>query len=74
MLAPDIYSGMGVGPAMAKMVGGGTLLTNVVAVMLLLALLLCIMTAMAGSSRTLLRRPWMVGCHAIFRTLTIAQR
>ena len=53
MLEPDIYSGMGVGAAMAKMVGGGTLLTNIVAIMLLIALLLCIMTAMAGSSRTL---------------------
>jgi amino acid transporter len=53
MLAPDIYSGMGVGAAMANMVGGGALMVKVIGVMLLVALLLCIMTAMAGSSRTL---------------------
>lgn len=53
MLAPDIYSGMGVGKAMAHMIGGGAALETIIAVMLLLALLLCIMTAMSGSSRTL---------------------
>lgn len=53
MLAPDIYSGMGVGAAMANMVGGGAVMVKIIGVMLLIALLLCIMTAMAGSSRTL---------------------
>lgn len=53
MLAPDIYSGMGVGKAMAHMVGGSYLIEKVVVVMLILALMLSIMTAMAGSSRTL---------------------
>jgi amino acid transporter len=53
MLAPDIYSGMGVGAAMANMVGGSGMIGNVIVVMLVLAILLSIMTSMAGSSRTL---------------------
>jgi amino acid transporter len=53
MLAPDIYSGMGVASAMAKMVGGGAVLGNVLVVMLVLAVLLSIMTTMSGSARTL---------------------
>ena len=38
---------------MASMVGGGVFITNLLVVMLLLALMLAITTAMAGSSRTL---------------------
>jgi amino acid transporter len=53
MLAPDIYSGMGVANAMSHMVGGGELVANVLVVMLVLAVLLSIMTSMSGSSRTL---------------------
>jgi amino acid transporter len=53
MLAPDIYSGMGVGKAMANMLGGGPAIELIVAMLLILALMLTIMTAMAGSSRTL---------------------
>ncbi|MDE1169108.1 MAG: APC family permease [Pseudomonas sp.] len=53
MLAPDIYSGMGVGTVMAQSIGGGKLVQNVVLIMLVLATLLAIMTSMAGSSRTL---------------------
>lgn len=53
ILAPGIYSGMGVGAAMADMVGGSGLIGNVIVVMLVLAILLSIMTSMAGSSRTL---------------------
>ncbi len=53
MLAPDIYSGMGVAKVMAQMVGGGAVVGNVVVVMLILAVLLSVMTSMAGSSRTL---------------------
>nr|MBA3696830.1 APC family permease [Methylotenera sp.] len=53
MLAPEIYSGMGVASALAGMVGGGALIGNVMVIMLVLALLLSIMTSMAGSSRTL---------------------
>lgn len=53
MLAPDIYSGMGVANAMSHMVGGGEFIANVLVVMLVLAVLLSIMTSMAGSSRTL---------------------
>lgn len=53
MLAPEIYSGMGVARAMADMVGGGAVIGNVVVVMLILAVLLSIMTTMSGSARTL---------------------
>jgi len=53
MLAPEIYSGMGVAAVMAKMVGGGEFIGNMMVVMLVLALMLSIMTSMAGSSRTL---------------------
>lgn len=53
MLAPDIYSGMGVASVMAKMVHAGRLVGVVVVIMLILALVLSLMTSMAGSSRTL---------------------
>ena len=53
MLAPDIYSGMGVAAVMARMVHAGQLIGAVVVVMLILALVLSLMTSMAGSSRTL---------------------
>jgi amino acid transporter len=50
---PGIVNGNGVGVAMAQMVGRGAVLGNLLIVMLILALLLTIMTTMAGSSRTL---------------------
>ena len=53
MLAPDIYSGMGVAAVMARMVHLGGRIGAVVVIMLILALVLSIMTSMAGSSRTL---------------------
>jgi amino acid transporter len=53
MLAPDIYSGMGVSTVMARMVHAGPVIGVVVVVMLILALVLSLMTSMAGSSRTL---------------------
>jgi amino acid transporter len=53
MLAPEIYSGMGVATIMAKMVHAGQVGGVVVVVMLILALVLSLMTSMAGSSRTL---------------------
>ncbi len=53
MLAPTIYSGMGVGAVMAQIVGGGAMVQRIIVVMLILAVVLSIMTAMAGSSRTL---------------------
>ncbi|HEX2789141.1 MAG TPA: APC family permease [Steroidobacteraceae bacterium] len=54
MLAPDIYSGMGVARVMARMVHiGGSVGGAFVIVMLILALVLSLMTSMAGSSRTL---------------------
>ncbi len=53
MLEPSIYSGMGVGAALAGIIGGGAVVANVLIIMMVLALLLSIMTSMAGSSRTL---------------------
>ncbi|HSH71682.1 MAG TPA: APC family permease [Methylophilaceae bacterium] len=53
MLAAEIYSGMGVAKAMSGMLGGGVIIEHLLVIMLILALILSIMTAMAGSSRTL---------------------
>jgi len=54
MLAPDIYSGMGVARVMTRMVHfAGTTGGAILIVMLILALVLSLMTSMAGSSRTL---------------------
>src|SRR5918912_878123 len=53
MLEPGIYDGSGVAAAMGDMVGGGQLVHALLVIMLLLALVLSIMTAMAGSSRPL---------------------
>jgi len=53
MLAGPIGDGSGVAEALAGMVGGGKLITGVLVILMILALLLSIMTAMAGSSRTL---------------------
>ena len=53
MLAASIIDGSGVAAAMASMVGGGALVHSVLVLLMILALLLSIMTAMAGSSRTL---------------------
>ena len=53
MLDPTIYDGSGVGQALARIVGGGAIIGNLLIVMLVLALLLIVMTSMLGSSRTL---------------------
>jgi amino acid transporter len=53
LLEPGIVDGDGVGEAMANMVGGGPVVTPIVIVLLVLALILSIMTAMGGSSRTI---------------------
>jgi amino acid transporter len=53
MLAPDIYSGAGVAAVMAKMVHGGRIGGAIVVVMMILAIVLSIMTSLAGTSRTL---------------------
>jgi len=53
LLDPGIYDGSGVGAAMAHMVGLSGWLANVIVAMLVLTLVLSIMTAIAGSSRTL---------------------
>ncbi len=53
MIATPIVDGSGVAAAMGQMVGGGGIVTNIMIMMMIVALLLSIMTAMAGSSRTL---------------------
>jgi amino acid transporter len=53
MLATPIVDGSGVADAMATMVGGGAIIKNLLVMLMILALILSIMTAMAGSSRTL---------------------
>lgn len=53
MLATPIVDGSGVADALASMVGGGGLIKTLLIMLMILALLLAIMTAMAGSSRTL---------------------
>jgi len=53
MLATPIVDGSGVAEAMGKMVGGSGFVTNIMVMLMILALMLSIMTAMAGSSRTL---------------------
>jgi len=53
MLATPIVDGSGVADAMAGMVGGGAFIHGLLVMLMILALMLSIMTAMAGSSRTL---------------------
>ncbi len=53
MLAPDIYSGAGIGAALAGMMHAGEVVTDIFVVLLVFTLLLAIMTAMSGSSRTI---------------------
>jgi len=53
MTDPGILDGSGVAKAMAGMVHGGAFITNLIVLMLIFALLLAIMTSMAGSARTL---------------------
>ena len=53
MLATPIVDGSGVADAMAGMVGGGGFIKAIMVMLMILALMLSIMTAMAGSSRTL---------------------
>lgn len=54
MTAPGIVDGTGVAAAMGQMVGtGSTFVTHLLEMMMVLALILAIMMAMAGSSRTL---------------------
>lgn len=53
MMTPGIVSGEGVGVALASMVNAGPFATKLIVVILTFTLLLGIMSAMAGSSRTL---------------------
>lgn len=53
MLAPGIVDGTGIGEALGNMIGGGKVITQIFVILMILALFLAIMTAMAGSSRTL---------------------
>ena len=53
MLASGIVDGTGVGAAMGNLLGGGQVITQIFVILMIMALFLAIMTAMAGSSRTL---------------------
>ena len=53
MLDPGIYEGTDMGRAMASMVKGSEFITKILIILLFFTLVLSIMTAMAGSSRTL---------------------
>jgi amino acid transporter len=53
MLDPGIYSGAGIGTAMASMLNAGPVITKVFVILLFFSLIMSIITAMAGSSRTL---------------------
>ena len=53
MLAPGIVDGTGIAEALGNMVGGHPVITQLFVILMILALFLAIMTAMAGSSRTL---------------------
>ncbi len=53
MLAPGIVDGTGVAEALGNLVGGNHVITQIFVILMIMALFLAIMTAMAGSSRTL---------------------
>ncbi len=53
LLNPKIYDGSGVALALARIVNGGVVVTNIFVATLILSLLLIVMTSMMGSSRTL---------------------
>jgi amino acid transporter len=53
MLAPGIVDGTGIAEALGNMVGDHPVITQLFVILMILALFLVIMTAMAGSSRTL---------------------
>jgi amino acid transporter len=53
MLAPGIVDGTGVAEVLGGFLGGNKVITQVFVILMILALFLAIMTAMAGSSRTL---------------------
>ena len=53
MLATGIVDGSGVGEALGNMMKGGPVITQIFVILMIVALFLAIMTAMAGSSRTL---------------------
>ena len=53
MLATGIVDGTGIGEALGNMAGGGPVITQIFVILMILALFMAIMTALAGSSRTL---------------------
>jgi len=53
MTAPGVVDGKGVGEVLGSMIGGGPVVTQIFVILMIIALFLAIMTAMAGSSRTL---------------------
>ncbi len=75
MLAGPIGDGSGVADAMAGIVGGGALVHGLLVMMMILALLLCIMTAMAGRPEPSTKDRSKDGCRAISaRSTNMARR
>jgi len=53
ILAPGIVDGTGIAEALGNMAGGNHIITQIFVILMILGLFLAMMTAMAGSSRTL---------------------
>jgi amino acid transporter len=53
MTEASVVEGTGVGEVLGNMIGGGPVITQIFVILMIIALFLAIMTAMAGSSRTL---------------------
>jgi amino acid transporter len=53
MTETSVVDGTGVGEVLGSMIGGGPVVTQIFVILMIIALFLAIMTAMAGSSRTL---------------------
>jgi len=53
MTEASVVDGTGVGEVLGNMIGGGPVVTQLFVILMIIALFLAIMTAMAGSSRTL---------------------
>jgi amino acid transporter len=53
MLATGVVDGTGVAEVLGGMIGGGPVVTQIFVILMIMALFLAIMTALAGSSRTL---------------------
>jgi amino acid transporter len=70
MLAPGIVDGTGIAEALSSMISADRVVAQIFVILMVLALFLAIMTAMAGSSRTLYQGSKDGGFRATFPTST----